>query len=141
MIKQIQKTVEWYASISRDFRDVPKLMSARRLLVTLLAEMAVQLAILYEQRNGAEFRRKNAHAEILRREMSVEKTSAAAAKIIADNEIKEVQEIEYDADSEYQKAKILYDAWKNVCDVMMQHISMLKSEKVEDFRGTGPQQT
>lgn len=141
MIEQIQKTVEWYASISRDFRDVPKLMSARRLLVTLLAEMAVQLAILYEQRNGAEFRRKNAHAEILRREMSVEKTSAAAAKIIADTEIKEVQEIEYDADSEYQKAKILYDAWKNVCDVMMQHISMLKSEKVEDFRGTGPQQT
>lgn len=141
MIEQIQKIVEWYTSISRDFRDVPKLMSARRMLVTLLAEMAVQLAILYEQRNGAEFRRKNAHAEILRREMSVEKTSAAAAKIIADTEIKEVQETEYDADSEYQKAKILYDAWKNVCDVMMQHISMLKSEKVEDFRGTGSQQT
>ena len=141
MIEQIQKIVEWYASISRDFRDVPKLMSARRRLVTLLAEMAVQLAILYEQRNGAEFRRKNAHAEILRREMSVEKTSAAAAKIIADNEISEVFEREYDADSEYQKAKILYDAWKNVCDVMMQHISMLKSEKVEEFKGIGSQQT
>jgi len=141
MIEQIQKIVEWYASISRDFRDVPKLMSARRLLVTLLAEMSVQLAILYEQRNGAEFRRKNAHAEILRREMSVEKTTAAAAKIIADTEVKECLEREYYADSEFQKAKILYDAWKNVCDVMMQHISLLKAEKVEEFKGIGSQQT
>lgn len=139
MIERIEKIIIWYGSISRDFRDVPQLMSARRTLVTSLAEMAVQIALLYEQRNGAEFQRKNAHSDILRREMGVEKTSAAAAKIIADNEIRECLEREYEADSEYQKARILYDAWKNVADTMMQHISLLKSEKSDEMRGIGSQ--
>ena len=141
MIERITQIIEWYASLKRDFHDVPQLMSARRTLVTSLAEMAVQVAILYEQRNGAEFQRKNAHSEILRREMSVEKTSAAAAKIIADNEVSAAMQREYDADSEYQKGRILYDAWKNVCDVMGQHISNLKAERTDDFRGSGSQQT
>jgi len=141
MVERIQLIVEWYASINRDFRDVPQLMSARRKLVTSLAEMAIQVAILYEQRNGAEFHRKNAHSEILRREMGVEKTSAAAAKIIADNEVSEQMQREFEADSEFQKAKMLYDAWKNVADTMMQHISLLKSEKSEEMRGIGSQST
>ena len=141
MIERIQKIIEWYGSISRDFRDVPQLMSARRTLVTSLAEMAVQVALLYEQRNGAEFQRKNAHSEILRREMGIEKTSAAAAKIIADNEVGTLMEREFEADSEFQRAKILYDAWKNVADTMMQHISMLKTEKSDELRGVGSQST
>lgn len=140
MVEQITKTVDWYKSLKRDFRDVPALMSARRLLACNLADMAIQMAILYEQRNGCEFQRKNAHAEILRREMGNPGTSAAAAKIIADNEISEVVEREYEADSEYQKAKILYDAWRNVCDVMNQHISNLKSERNAEFSGQGSQQ-
>ena len=141
MIERITQIVTWYQSLKRDFHDVAALVSARRSLACSLAEMAVQVAILYEQRNGAEFQRKNAHAEILRREMSVEKTSAAAAKIIADNEVSECFEREYQCDSEYQKAKILYDAWRNVCDVMNQHISSIKEERRLEFTNQGSQQT
>lgn len=139
MIEEITKIVTWYKSVGRDFRDVNTLMSARRSLACNLGEMAIQLAILYEQRNGCEFQRKNAHSEALRREMSVEKTTVSAAKIIADSEVKECLEREYEADSEYQKAKILYDAWKNVCDVMNQHVSSLKEEKRLEFSGQGSQ--
>lgn len=139
MIEQIQKIVSWYSRQSRDFNDVPVLMNARAKLSTLLAEMAGQVVALYAQKNGAEFQRKAAHAEALRREMSVEKTSAAAAKIVADSDVRTELEREYEADSEYQRARLLYDAYRNVCDVMSQHISNLKSEKRNEFTGQGSQ--
>jgi hypothetical protein len=139
MIHLIDKIVKWYADCPKDYADVQSLMYARQKLSCHLAEMAAQVTQLQAQRNGAEFQRKAAHAEILRREMSVEKTTAAAAKIIADNEVRPEMEREMECDSEYQKARLLYDAYRNVCDVMNQHISCLKAEKRNEFIGSGSQ--
>jgi len=141
MIEEIEKTVMWYSTIPRDFCDVHTLMSARRKLSCLLASVASELAALYAQKNGTEFLRKARHSEVLRREMGVEKTTAAAARIIADNEIIIEQEREFTADSEYKRAAILYDAWRNVCDTMSQHISNLKAERGAEMRGIGGQTT
>lgn len=137
MVNKIAQIIEWYAGLPRDFHDVTALMYARSRLSCHLAEMAAQVAKLHTQKNGAEFQRKADHSRILRSEMSVEKTSAAAAKIIADNETTEQMRREFEADSEYQAARVLYDAWRNVCDVMSQHISNLKSEKNAELRGQG----
>lgn len=141
MLTRIQKIVTWYSKLPRDFADVGLLMHARARLSTYLAEMAMQVTQLYAQKNGAEFQRKAAHAEALRAAMGIEKTSAAAAKVIADSETMDAVQREYDADAEHQAAKMLYDAFRNVCDVMNQHISNLKSEKRNEFTNTGSQNT
>lgn len=139
LVENIESITTWYKGLKRDFTGVSDLMYARQRLATLLADMAVQMAALIEQRNGCEFQRKAAHAEILRREMGVQGTSAAAAKIIADNEIAPMMEREARAETEYQKARLLYDAWRNVCDTMSQHISNLKSERSAEHSGRGSQ--
>ena len=71
-------------------------------------------------------------------EMSL-KSTAAAAKILADNAVLNELESEAAAESEYQKSRLLYDAFRNVCDVMSQHISVLRNERSEEMRGKGGQ--
>ena len=139
LIANIEKITTWYKSLKRDFAGVNDLMYARQQLSGLLADVAIQIASLVEQRNGCEFQRKAAHAGILRREMANQGTSAAAAKIIADNEIADFLERECQAETEYQKARLLYDAWRNICDTMSQHISTLKQERSAEQSGRGSQ--
>ena len=97
--------------------------------------MAGQVAQLYQQKTATEFQRKTAHAEALRAAMSVDKTSAAAAKVIADSEVRNEFSREAEADAEYHRAKLLYDAYRNICDVMNQHISNLKGERRAEYAG------
>ena len=141
LIENIETITTWYKGLKRDFTGVSDLMYARQQLSGLLADVAIQMAGLIEQRNGCEFQRKKEHAEILRREMANAGTSAAAAKVIADNEIAPLLERENQAETEYQKARLLYDAWRNICDVMSQHISNLKSERSAEQSGRGSQST
>ena len=139
MLENIQKIISWYALQKRDFCDINALTYARVQLATLLSEMAGQVAQLYEQKTATEFQRKTAHAEALRSAMSVDKTSAAAAKVIADSEVRNEFSREAEADAEYHRAKLLYDAYRNICDVMNQHISSIKEEKRLEFTGRGSQ--
>lgn len=139
MLTRIQKIVSWYSRIPQDFSDVGMLMHARSRMATYLAEFAMQVTTLYAQKNGTEFQRKAAHADALRGAMGVAGTSAAAAKVIADSDTMDAVQREYEADAEYQAAKMLYDAYRNVCDVLSQHISNLKSEKRNEFTNQGSQ--
>lgn len=139
MLDNIQKIISWYALQKRDFCDIGALTYARVQLATLLSEMAGQVAQLYHQKTATEFQRKSAHAEAVRAAMGVEKTSAAAAKVIADSEVKDAFEREAEADAEYHRAKLLYDSYRNICDVMNQHISSMKSERRAEYAGQGSQ--
>ena len=62
LISKIEKITTWYKSLKRDFSGVSDLMYARQQLSGLLADFAIQIASLVEQRNGCEFQRKTAHA-------------------------------------------------------------------------------
>jgi len=135
----IQSTVIWYSKLQRDFNDVQRLMSARRSISCNLALMASQIGQLYEQKNATETMRKAAHSEALREAMEKQGTSAAQAKIMADNAILNELARESQADTEYRRGWILYEAWKNVCDVMSQHVSNLKAERHSEYTGQGSQ--
>lgn len=137
LMSGIDKIVTWYSRQPRDFSDINTLMAARQKLACLLAEMAAQLKDLYQQKCATEFQRKAAYSRFISEEMSVEKTSAAAAKILADAKIEEYLEREYQAEAEYKGSWILYDAYRNVCDTMNQHISNLKQERSRDLSGQG----
>lgn len=137
MTPEITKIVTWYTRQPRDFNDITTLMTARQKLACLLAEMAGQLKELYQQKCATEFQRKAAYSRFISEEMSVEKTSAAAAKILADAKIEEYLEREYQAEAEYKGSWLLYDAYMNVCDTMNQHISNLKQERSRELSGQG----
>lgn len=138
-IAAIDRVVRWYATIPRDFSDVSWLMSARRSLACNLSLMASQVGELYEQKNAMETIRKVAHSEALRGAMERPGMSAAQAKILADNAILEEIARESHADTEYRRGWILYESWKNVCDVMSQHVSNLKAERHSEYTGQGSQ--
>ena len=138
-LSAIARVVTWYSNIPRDFSDVSHLMSARRSLACNLALMASQVGQLYEQKNATETLRKAAHASRMIEEIKGG-TSAAAAKVIADSETTNELARELQSDSEYRRTYILYESWKNVCDVMSQHISNLKAERNNEFTGQGSQQ-
>lgn len=138
-IAAIDRVSRWYAALPRDFNDVQHLMSARRSLACNLTLMASQIGQLYEQKNATETLRKAAHSEALREAMERPGTSAASAKIIADNAILNELARESQADTEYRRGWILYESWKNICDVMSQHISNLKAERHSEFTGQGSQ--
>lgn len=139
-IAAIFRVVNWYAEIPRDFSDVAWLMSARRSLACNLALMASQVGQLYEQKNATETMRRAAHATILREEIDKAGTSAASTKITADSAILNELARETAADTEYRRAWILYESWKNICDCMSQHVSNLKSERHAEYTGQGSQQ-
>lgn len=138
-LSAISRVVTWYAGIQRDFADVGHLMSARRSLACNLSLMASQVGELYEQKNATETLRKAAHASRMSEEIKGG-TSAAAAKVVADSETLNELARELQSDSEYRRSYILYESWKNVCDVMSQHISNLKAERQSEFIGQGSQQ-
>ena len=138
-VAAISRVVDWYYKLPRDFADVAHLMSARRSLSCNLALMASQIGQLYEQKNATETLRKAAHSEALRDAMEKPGTSAASAKIIADNSILNELARESQADTEYRRGWILYESWKNVCDVMSQHVSNLKAERHSEYTGQGSQ--
>lgn len=138
-LSAISRVATWYAALQRDFSDVAHLMSARRSLACNLSLMASQVGTLYEQKNATETLRKAAHSEALREAMEKPGMSAAQGKIIADNAILNEIARESAADTEYRRAWILYESWKNVCDVMSQHISNLKAERHSEYTGQGSQ--
>ena len=57
LISKIEKITTWYKSLKRNFSGVSDLMYARQQLSGLLADFAIQIASLVEQRNGCEFQR------------------------------------------------------------------------------------
>jgi len=136
-LASIEKIVTWYAQLPRDFSGVSDLMRARSMLATHLSFMAGFVADLNTQYKTAEFRRKAAFSESMRQHMAVDKTSAAAAKMLAENDTLAKLETETATECEYQRAKLLYDAWRNVCDTLSQHISNLKMEKNADLKNMG----
>ena len=138
MIPKIEKIVNWYARLPADYRDVNGLMTVRVRLSALLCQFAQDLTALNDQKQRTEFQRKAAYSRAIMHEMSM-KSTAAAAKILADNAVLNELESEAVAESEYQKARLLYDAFRNVCDVMSQHISVLRNERSEEMRGKGGQ--
>lgn len=139
-IEQIEKTVTWYAGISRDFADLDLLLSAARKLSCLVFDFAGEVGMLYKERNRTEFQRKAEFGRIYRELMGAEsKPSVSAAEKEADGLCASLRDLEQQADAEHYAAKMLLDTSRAVHDQMRQHISNLKSEKRAEQTGQGSQ--
>lgn len=139
-LEQIEKTVTWYAGISRDFNDLDMLLSAARKLSCLVFEFAGEVAAMYKERNRTEFQRKAEFARIYRELISVDpRPSVASAEKEADGLCSSLRDAEQQADAEYNAGRLWLDSARAVHDQMRQHISNLKSEKRAEQTGQGSQ--
>lgn len=139
-LRDISATIAWYRKLPRDFNDINLLMNARRSLSTMLYEVAGILAEYARDKIAAEHVRKAFEAEKFaelrdKAEKPITSQIEAAVKALSVSYCQR----EADTEAEYQAAKIVYDAAKNVCDVMTQHIANLKSEKRDEMIGVGSQ--
>lgn len=140
-LSQIETTIGWYSSISRDFRDGDALLSAARKLSCLLFDFAVEVGAMYKWRNQAEFQRKAEFSRVFRELIAADpRPSVAAAEKEADGLVSTLRSDEQQADGEYHAARMLLDTARAVHDQMRQQISALKSEKRMEMTGQGSQQ-
>ena len=137
-LEQIEKTVQWYAGISRDFNDLDMLLSAARKLSCLVFDFAGDVGMLYKERTRTEFQRKAEFGRIYRELMAADpRPSVASAEKEADALCASLRDAEQQADSEHYAAKLWLDTARAVDDQMRQHISNLKSEKRAEQTGQG----
>ena len=134
----ITDAVQWYGSIPRDFADVDLLLRTQREFARRLYMFALEVGMLYKNRNRTEFQRKAEFAR-LRKGYIVPLGSVAKAESEALVEVEALLDIEQQADGEYVAAKLLLDHARDVLQSMVQHISNLKAEKRSEMSGTGSQ--
>lgn len=121
----------------KDKAGIEGLIRIRKNLAVLKYGLATEVAELYTEKNGAEFRRK---AEYYRKKKELLKTSTIGkAETEAEVLIEELRKEEQMADALYKSASFILDSAKDVLDALSQHIANLRQEKREEMTGQGSQ--
>lgn len=126
---EIEKIVDWYRTIPKDFRDLETMTAAHRKMACLLFDYAGELGRKYEQAKAAEAALKIAYLKERTRLMTEENMSGVAADVRAKAATANELFGETAADVEYRTAQIQYQAAQDVLRVLGQHIATLKDER------------
>lgn len=126
--ENIDKVVDWYGNLKKDYRDIEALIYAQKQLSVALYQYAAELGSLYETAKGAEYARKAAF-ERERLRLVGEGKSAAAAENEAKEAVNSLLFNETQADAEYKAAYFRQSAAGDILRVMQQHIASLKDER------------
>jgi hypothetical protein len=137
---RITDLIRAYHKLPTATPDVDRLLDLRRQLATLKFGFAVEVGQLYQERNGAEFRRKAEFARI-KADHIAGGDSAAKAEAAAEIAIEELRKEESHADAMYRGAYLIHDAAKDVLDVLGQHVANVRQEKRAETTGQGSQTT
>lgn len=135
---RITALVRRYYLLPKDTVDVRGLLDLRRELAALKYGLAIEAGELYEEKNGAEYRRKSAFAAS-RAELIGKGDSAAKAEALALAETAEQMKDEALADAAWKKAALILDSVGDVLGAISQQIANLRQEKNEEFAGIGSQ--
>lgn len=135
----ITDIIREYYKTAKNNPEIEGVMQMRIRLATLKYGLAAEVAGLYEEKNGTEFRRKAAFMARRADLMQTDGTSGAKAEAIAQAETVELLKQESIADAAYKAANLVLESAKDVLDVMGQHIANLRQERKEEMTGTGSQ--
>lgn len=133
---QIEAIVAWFNGIDDTRANDPALLDSLIVKSNELAfyrfRLSQELGALYEEKAGAEFRRKKGYfAELARLKKDAvaqkEKFVFSTAEILAENEISELRKDEFLADAIWQQTRLVYESAGDILQRMSQHISYLKS--------------
>ncbi len=135
---EIRSIIQEYYKAPKNGCDVDTLMNMRRRLACLKYGLAAEVGGLYDEKNGAEYRRKAAFAQ-KRAEAISEGDTAAKAEAKAQEATTEQLKDDLSADAAYKAGNLILEAVKDVLDAMAQHIANLRQEKREEMAGQGSQ--
>jgi hypothetical protein len=137
---RITDLVRAYHRLPTNTPNIDQLLDLRRHLATLKFGFAVEVGNLYQERNGAEFRRKSNFARV-KADHIAGGDSAAKAEAAAEVACEELRKEESHADAMYRGAYLILEAAKDVLDTMAQHIANVRQEKRLETTGQGSQGT
>lgn len=137
--QDIEKTVNWYRSLKKDFNDVGTLISARRLLSCRFYDFGHVVSNAKNRYNAAEWSRKAGYI-VKKQELIATGDSISKADAAAEDFVKDLRYDEMVAYNELQEVLLQYEGVKEVLSSMQQHISYLKDERRSEFSGTGSQE-
>lgn len=121
-----------------DIATAEQLIDLQRRLACVKYAFALQLAEMYIEKNGAEYRRKSAFFR-LKKDGIEAGASAAKAETDAEKEIDDLRKEEAHTDGVYRAAALVLESTKDVLHAITQHIANLRQERREEMQGTGSQ--
>jgi hypothetical protein len=136
--ERILTLVKQYHRVPVNTPDVDGLLELRKHLAVLCFGFAREVGDLYQERNGAEFRRR-AQFTRERQRLIEEGHSAAKAEAEAQAGVEEALKEEMTADGIWKAAGLVYNAAKDVLDTLCQHIAHVRHEKAREIAGQGSQ--
>lgn len=136
--KEIRHIIGAYYKMPKSGVDVETLMNMQRHLACLKYGLAVESGGLYEEKNGAEYRRKAGYAS-RRQEAITAGESGVRAESAAAEATAELLKDELSADAAYKASALILDAVEDVLRAMSQQISNLKQERQQEMIGRGSQ--
>lgn len=136
--ERIADGVQAFKGMKPDPANLEKLLWYQTTFAPLLFEFAGEVGNLNRQRNETEFQRKAAYNRAKLGYIN-KGESAAKAEIFAFADVEQFLNIEQQAESEYQHARLLLDHARDVLQAIVQIISHLKQEKRAETYGQGSQ--
>lgn len=136
--EEIRQIIQQYYRMPKSGTEVKPLLDMRCRLACLKYGLSVEVGQLYDEKNGAEYRRKAAFAS-KRAELIEAKESAAKAETMASAAVAELLKDEMSADAAHRSAWLIFEAVGDVLNAMSQHIANLRQERHEEMTGQGSQ--
>lgn len=127
-LREIEGIILAYHRLQSDFADIDRLITARRKLACSLYLLATHVGMLKKEANRLEFSRRAKYARTRLDEVS-KGTNASQSDIIASGAVVDELNEEQRSDADYNAARLILDAGKDVLETMNQHIANLRSEK------------
>jgi len=138
IVDRITDEVREYYQLPKDTTDIIGLIERRKRISSLCYGLAREVAELYTEKNGAEYRRKAAQARVMAQAFTDNQSASKAvemAKIECDEQIKD----ELHTDSMYRGTALILQQANEVLSCMSQQISHMKNEYRSEANGTGSQ--
>jgi len=137
-VDRITDEVKGYYSVPSDTSDIIGMIERRKRLSVLAFGLSRELAELYTEKNGAEYRRKSAQGKVMAKAFADNVAASKAvemAKIEADEQVKD----ELQSDALYRGTALILNQANEVLACMSQQISHMKQEHRSEANGTGSQ--
>lgn len=137
-VDRITDEVKGYYSVHPDTTDIIGMIERRKRLSVLAFGLSRELADLYTEKNGAEYRRKAAQGRVMAQAFADNQSASKAvelAKIEADEQMKD----ELQSDALYRGTSLILNQANEVLACMSQQISHMKNEHRAESNGTGGQ--
>lgn len=137
---RITDVVKQYYAVKADTPDIAGLISIRAKLAVLLYGFAIEVGELYQERAGAEYRRKSEQGKAMAKAFAEGKSAAAAgelAKVETDEQVKD----ELMSDALYRSAYLILSQGNEVLSAIQQHIAYARREHHGETTNQGSQTT